>query len=150
MKFEIGIGNSVEELVRLAYMDYLTGVYSRNLLEALRPNLENYECIVTIVDMDRLKSLNDNHGHEIGDKAIQYIANRLQDISCLVFRLGGDEFLLIDFDRDMLNLARELEKVRGISYGSSIKTKATNLKLAMSMADDAMYFQKKNKKKLNL
>ncbi|MDQ3617472.1 MAG: GGDEF domain-containing protein [Pseudomonadota bacterium] len=91
--------NQTEELVRT---DDLTGLYNRRGL-----NLHLQECRaigmpatlgVLLVDCDRFKQVNDDHGHLTGDRVLQSVASILravsgsEDIAC---RLGGDEFCLI-------------------------------------------------------
>jgi diguanylate cyclase (GGDEF)-like protein len=53
---------------------------------------------LVVVDMDDLKKLNDNYGHQVGSAAIQTVANVLNDVvrtSDLVARFGGDEFVMV-------------------------------------------------------
>ena len=52
---------------------------------------------IAVVDIDRFKSINDSHGHPVGDRVLRMIAEVLQDAcpGCLVARLGGEEFVLL-------------------------------------------------------
>ena len=91
--------NQTEELVRT---DELTGLYNRRGLM-----LHMQECRdigmtsalgLVLVDCDRFKQVNDQHGHLIGDRVLQSVASILravvgpEDLAC---RLGGDEFCLV-------------------------------------------------------
>ncbi len=65
---------------------------------------------VLLIDLDGFKYINDNHGHDAGDKVLVEIANRLQSrvrVDEVVGRFGGDEFILLinNLDTDE-NIAR--------------------------------------------
>jgi diguanylate cyclase (GGDEF)-like protein len=85
-------------------LDQLTGVPSRKLLmdRLRRINAEfgsrRRLCAVMLVDLDKFKSLNDTHGHDVGDALLIEVAQRLT--ACVhpadtVARLGGDEFVVV-------------------------------------------------------
>ena len=134
---------TTDELYELAYVDPLTKTYNRNMLEELRDKFDTQELFITMVDMDNLKTINDMQGHDAGDLAICTVASYLKIISHIVFRLGGDEFLLVDqspIDPFLDN----------ISFGLVSKDKDEPLGLAMKRADLFMYDKKKAKKKKEL
>ena len=90
-------------LNRQSITDELTGLVNRRELDRMFPELleeaqtEKQPLSVLMVDIDNFKSINDQHGHSIGDAAIVCVANiltkatRRGDIVC---RWGGDEFFL--------------------------------------------------------
>jgi len=91
--------NQTEELIRT---DDLTGLYNRrgltlHLQETRAAGMADTIGLV-LVDCDRFKQVNDEHGHLAGDRVLQSVANILrsvagtEDIAC---RLGGDEFCLL-------------------------------------------------------
>jgi diguanylate cyclase (GGDEF)-like protein len=110
----------------MAYHDALTGLPNRILLnDRLEMSLvqaERNKSLVGIlyIDFDRFKQINDTLGHDVGDKLLQAVGNRLKE--CLrqqdtVARLGGDEFILllpeISNQEDAGKLAQKLiEKIR--------------------------------------
>ncbi len=92
-----------EQLVWLADHDPLTGLMNRRRFE------EDFQRIVDqaaryrhqggllYLDLDEFKEVNDLSGHQVGDRLLQRVAERLRDItrsSDLLARLGGDEFAL--------------------------------------------------------
>ena len=86
----------------LADHDDLTNLYNRRaLIEYLDGRLEDGRpghVSVLLLDLDRLKTLNDYLGHLSGDRFIQVVAERLRESVgdlCVVGRLGGDEFVVI-------------------------------------------------------
>ena len=95
---------SEEEIKHLAFHDHLTGLPNRRmLLDRLQQALASSarsgrHGALLLIDMDDFKTLNDTHGHIMGDSLLQQVAERLK--SCVregdtVARLGGDEFVLI-------------------------------------------------------
>lgn len=89
---------------RLASSDPLTSLHNRrNILELgeqvlISSNRYQYAVSVLMLDIDNFKAVNDNYGHETGDRVIQYVANvctatlREPDF---VGRVGGEEFLFV-------------------------------------------------------
>ncbi|MCL7748944.1 EAL domain-containing protein [Halalkalibacter alkaliphilus] len=97
-----------EEIQKMAYHDYLTGLPNRFMLEKNFSNVirEHEELAILFIDLDRFKVINDNMGHHVGDLLIKEVTKRLK--SCLadndfLFRQGGDEFIII-----LTNANREL------------------------------------------
>jgi diguanylate cyclase (GGDEF)-like protein len=84
------------ELWWAASHDELTGLANRRLFCTLAPPLlsSGRPAAVIVVDLNGFKPINDTLGHEIGDRVLQIIAQRM--VSCagheVVARLGGDEF----------------------------------------------------------
>ncbi|MBV9953415.1 MAG: GGDEF domain-containing protein [Acidimicrobiia bacterium] len=91
------------ELHRLATTDALTSLANRRhfLEEADRcfeDRLDAAEVAAIFVDVDHFKTINDAHGHAVGDAVLAWIANELRRIvraSDLVGRYGGDEFVIV-------------------------------------------------------
>jgi len=86
-----------KHLVYLSETDAMTGLKNRgsgekNISDLMEHGTEGMFCLL---DADKFKSINDNFGHEVGDKVIKAIANCLKKSfrnSDVVMRLGGDEF----------------------------------------------------------
>ncbi|WP_413306788.1 EAL domain-containing protein [Bacillus sp. 1P10SD] len=98
-----------ETIRHLAYHDYLTGLPNRNLLDNhLSKELDltvyqNRKLAVLFIDLDRFKAINDTFGHSVGDLLLKEVAKRLKSSVLekdLVFRQGGDEFIVILDDAD--------------------------------------------------
>ncbi|HRP23177.1 EAL domain-containing protein [Thauera sp.] len=111
-----------EELNRIAYFDPLTGAPNRRLLDdRLRQAIAHARRTgkalgVCVIDLDGFKPINDQYGHEAGDRLLVEIVDRLNGLlraSDTVARLGGDEFVLLLEDMDgTAVLARVLEAIR--------------------------------------
>lgn len=102
---DLSVHKEAEEAIhRLAFYDPLTDLPNRRLLHErlhllLNKNARNQNYgAAMLVDLDNFKSINDTKGHEIGDRLLVEVANRLK--SCVrqgdvVARLGGDEFVIM-------------------------------------------------------
>lgn len=91
-------------LQKRAFADGLTGLLNRQALDRMLPRelaaAERQEQPLTLVmiDVDRLKPINDTLGHAAGDRALKSVADAISGSlrqSDLAFRLGGDEFMLL-------------------------------------------------------
>jgi diguanylate cyclase (GGDEF)-like protein len=85
-----------DELQRLAETDSLTGVFNRRgFVARAEAALTEGEAALVLLDIDRFKAINDNHGHEAGDRALIAVASTLTVAlprgGC-AGRLGGEEF----------------------------------------------------------
>ncbi|WP_051305052.1 histidine kinase N-terminal 7TM domain-containing diguanylate cyclase [Chitinilyticum litopenaei] len=87
-----------------AIRDALTGLYNRRFLEEVAPSLlagaqrSGQALAVVMLDLDFFKRINDEHGHAAGDAVLVHLARLLQGAirqSDFLFRLGGEEFLLL-------------------------------------------------------
>lgn len=92
------------QLQRLATLDGLTGVFNRRALmeqgEQLFDLARRYQWDLSVVmlDADHFKSINDNHGHHVGDEVLKLLAGRTGAIlrsTDILGRLGGEEFGII-------------------------------------------------------
>lgn len=103
------LGQQQRYLRELAIRDPLTGLFNRLLLETfldralLLAERNANEVSLIMVDVDRFKSINDSYGHEAGDRVLRklgrLLVNRVRR-SDVVFRLGGEEFLVLLADTD--------------------------------------------------
>lgn len=123
--------------------DPLTRLFNRRYLDTvLRHETEcslknNLTFGLVMVDIDFFKKINDTHGHNSGDKVLSQLANILsQQVRAgdFVFRLGGEEFLVVLSDVNDIVLARIGEKVRAeIEKTEFIIAKDTNLAVTVSV-----------------
>lgn len=92
------------QLEHIAHHDALTGLPNRLLLSdrlhqgMAQAKRRNEKLVVAYLDLDGFKTINDNHGHEIGDKLLVALAAHMRHIlreSDTLARLGGDEFVAV-------------------------------------------------------
>ena len=96
----LGSLRTLESSRQEASTDGLTGLPNRRTLEAEVADLleAGTPFVMVLADLDKFKRLNDNFGHEVGDKALQLFAGVLRDNvrgNDVVARLGGEEFVLV-------------------------------------------------------
>ncbi len=143
---------SQRHVTQLARFDSLTKLANRfqmaewleKILQA--PRLENRNCAVFLLDLDRFKQVNDTMGHPAGDALLKQVADRLRSTVAdlgRVGRLGGDEFQVIlpgPTPRDTLtNLARLI--VEHLSQPYSIEGSRVTIGVSIGIAlcpDDGM------------
>jgi diguanylate cyclase (GGDEF)-like protein/PAS domain S-box-containing protein len=158
------------ELERLASRDSLSGCLNRRAFferyERLFSNAQRSSAQLTCImaDIDKFKSINDNHGHAVGDQVIKEFARILQDEvrgSDLVARYGGEEFCIVLVGTDLGTAGRLADRIRirveqfcgkataiadmrvTASFGvSSIKLGAINAAAMVDQADQALYVAK--------
>ncbi len=104
---------------QMAMIDVLTGVSSRRRLEDVLDRelglaRRGRPVSVILLDLDRFKSVNDRHGHEVGDDVLRSVARVLQQVARLsdvIGRWGGEEFLVICTDTDLEGAMRLAERL---------------------------------------
>ena len=117
---------SKEKLEYEATHDPLTGLYNRRGYEFLLNNVDIYTSAFLLIDLDKFKSINDNYGHDVGDKALTKVAKilhksfRAQDYVC---RIGGDEFAVIMIHAESQLTGRIQNKIREINEQLKIANK---------------------------
>ncbi|MGG4095614.1 bifunctional diguanylate cyclase/phosphodiesterase [Paenibacillus lautus] len=86
-------------LEKLAYQDTITGLPNRNEMNRFfGANPETEKITILFLDLDQFKAINDTLGHNVGDLLVQEVGKRLRQFirgGQQVFRIGGDEFLVI-------------------------------------------------------
>jgi diguanylate cyclase (GGDEF)-like protein len=152
--------------------DPLTGTLNRRGFEQKISGLfdedgnAKKELAVASIDMDGLKYINDNFGHNSGDEAIKEIANILDGAlnpDEFVARMGGDEFAAVIVLSEVGRVGKFIRSVRsnikkinqsgkyefeiGASIGTCDLNKWRDVPECMNKADKAMYLEKKAKNK---
>ena len=146
--------------------DDLTGLYNKGKFNEMKRTLFGKMQTLAVFNMDvnNLKQMNDNYGHEAGDRLIRKAAESLKRIEArniIPFRVGGDEFIVvaIHVDSDAAEKIRkdweeglaELNRKDGdiyceIACGFAFGEKGFNMDEVFAEADRLMYEDKKAKK----
>ena len=129
-----------ENRAKLLY-DALTGVYSRIAYdERIQQELARWTRYETpfsyvILDIDHFKRINDTYGHNAGDKALKLVAQLMTTYvrqSDYVFRIGGEEFVLLLTSTAQENAGKLVEKMRAGIAASSFHFKGEPVTLTLS------------------
>ena len=160
-------------MTQLAFKDALTHVNSKVAYEKMKENLqdsinkEKAEFAIVMIDVNNLKAINDNYGHDCGDK---YIFGSCHIICGIykhspVYRIGGDEFLVLLRNSDYENrdaLLKETEEAfkksmndtsvepwerYSAAFGMSEYQKGDDVDTVFKRADENMYQYKVELKK---
>jgi diguanylate cyclase (GGDEF)-like protein/PAS domain S-box-containing protein len=161
-----------EEIREMSLRDWLTGLHNRRGFVTLAEqqfkasNRTKTQLQLVFTDVDGLKWINDNLGHEEGDKALIDTAQILRQTfreSDIIARLGGDEFAILAIDTadsnpeafakrlqqnlDACNAKQGCRYKLAMSWGAAIYDPESPLSLdeLMSSADELMYAQKRSK-----
>ncbi len=164
-----------DQLELLVQMDPLTEALNRHAFHSLlrRPEGGHSDAVtsgsVAVLDIDNLKPINDTWGHTVGDKAIRAVARAMRSLvraDDMLFRWGGDEFLVLMFKLPQPEANRRIEKLNKIlaencerwigqpvnvtvSFGVVGFTSLADLGQAIEQADKAMYAQRNRVRNVN-
>lgn len=168
IELAITIADLFQAVKEQAITDGMTGLYNRRYFEefikkeAIRAERQNQKFTVIGLDLDHLKQINDNYGHNYGDIAIKTIAEVLKNNARsidIAARLGGEEFNLILPGVDSAGgciaaerirkaiAAVELEKIGHITASLGVATyleHSDDIEELMEITDRAMYESKRN------
>jgi diguanylate cyclase len=157
-----------QKAYEMALIDPLTKVYNRNMLETLNEHRKFHpDCIsFAMIDIDDFKIINDNYGHQKGDKILRMLGELIKknirtDDICV--RYGGEEFLLAFKNTDNETALKILERIKSsfceqifyrdgkeifctISVGLALGDKDEDNESIISNADKALYQAKRNGK----
>jgi two-component system cell cycle response regulator len=142
--------SNVKQSIEMAVTDALTGLYNRRFMEkqlsALTVNAANRgkPLSLLVIDVDYFKSINDNHGHDVGDRVLQELAARLKeglrnlDMPC---RTGGEEFIAVLPDTDKTVALRVGERIRKLIGAKPFNAGAKNGPLTITVSIGVASFE---------
>jgi len=150
----MSLRNENQQLSHLANRDRLTGVLNRGAFDdALAAGVsaaarEHSSVALLMIDLDRFKSINDDHGHPVGDEVLRHTTRLFH--TCIkppaeVFRYGGDEFVVLIPAADEVKVETVVTAIRreigNHPYQIGTKNIATTVSIGVAWAcwpDQAM------------
>ena len=144
----------------MANVDTLTGLMNRQSYYNDINTRGNISAVLSI-DMNNLKYLNDNYGHDAGDRALATIAGvfvKEAKYHATIYRVGGDEFSIFYYDlkedevlERINSMKEELAKTSyTCAFGYAMKEDNLSTKDIINIADMRMYKDKKKMKEESL
>lgn len=138
----------------MSTVDSLTGLRNRRAIE----NVNEYDSVI-MGDVDLFKNINDNYGHDTGDKVLKLISDVLKNLvrdGDLVLRWGGEEFIILLKNCSLINAFNKASELRvavsalseklgfniTMSFGVSEIRDNADVQTVVSEADKAMYESK--------
>lgn len=159
-----------QQILAKAERDPLTGLFNRegfkNVYDRYHKSGEDGTYMISILDFDNFKQVNDSLGHAGGDEALKLLAKEMQDVfgaDGITVRFGGDEFLvympMIESREKVKVLMQTLvkrmnrtmdyegEKIElSISFGAVLAERTEDVKDALKRADEVLYALKRTGK----
>ncbi len=161
----------IQQLETKANIDPLTQLPNRNVLDEVIPDIlreikeQAHDVCLCVIDVDHFKAINDNYGHQSGDKVLKSLSSifvsylRKPD---MVLRIGGEEFLIILHDAKLVHAKDIIDRLCRviadipfevadmkhiqvtISGGVTVCQNDENFNSMLTRADDALYQAKQN------
>ncbi len=148
--------------------DTLTRLYNRAAYEKMANKLEGRkQYSIVVMDINNFKEINDTYGHDFGDAVLKKVATVITksfDTRCTCYRVGGDEFYIVDSATDLVILERQLKSMTNnlekerqndsrlptVAFGYSIYKgeKGIGYKEVFKEADNQMYYFKRIQKNM--
>ncbi len=131
-----------ETLEHAALTDGLTGMQNRRYFDdALREYLGEFRRIgkpvgLLLLDLDHFKTVNDTHGHDVGDEVLRVVAGCLREFTRyhdVVARLGGEEFAVVAPNMDTDMLIKLAERIRKAIAALTVTTGNIRLRVTTSV-----------------
>lgn len=131
-----------------AMLDFLTGVLNRGAIRSHIERTWRQACredktyALLIIDIDNFKSLNDRHGHHVGDACLAHVAEALSERARrpldAVGRWGGDEFVAVWYDIDPARFSQVLKELPGAVSGFNDKPENAKLTVKPTLSGGAV------------
>lgn len=145
----VSLRAEIADLSEQMRIDPLTNLYNvRHLRSCLELEMERtrrtgHSTAIIMVDLDHFKKVNDNYGHEVGNRALQSTAEVLQtstrqlDICC---RYGGEEFTVILPSTDLLTAVQVAERIREAIEQTPLLVNGEDIGLTASLGVDVFSY----------
>ena len=129
------------QLEKLALTDPLTGCYNRRCFyERYLHAPHDKDVLVILLDIDYFKKINDEFGHGGGDAVLVQFALRLQQSGAPVFRMGGEEFMILEFAGSLADQQAMLDKTLKLISAQEFDLGVQKLRVTTSIGAACFYY----------
>lgn len=132
----------VKKIESIAIRDELTNLHTMRFLKEITPSILSKQqrekdllLAAIFIDIDHFKNVNDNYGHDYGDKVLAQVAKVMMDITRpndLCVRFGGEEFLFIGSFESKESIVLVAERIRAETAKLVFKHKDTDFSITLS------------------
>ncbi len=131
----------LERAQQQAVSDPLTGLPNRRALDGVlsreiaRARRHKTQLCVALLDIDHFKKINDTHGHDIGDRALQHLADTIRAAvreTDVLARLGGEEFVLVLPDTPLVGAEFTMNRLLRTAQGTPLVVNDKQVVVAFS------------------
>lgn len=134
VRLEQSLREAQAEIQKLSITDPLGEIFNRRYLndqlihEVERARRYGHPLSAVMADLDLFKSINDAHGHQVGDDVLRAFVDlsklSVRKASDWIARYGGEEFVVVLPETDLQGAARTAEKIRGCCASTPVETEA--------------------------
>jgi len=132
----------IRKLLQHAHFDPLTDLYNRRAFFEITSKMlkyaqqQHFPVCIAMMDIDNFKSINDTHGHNVGDEVLVAIAGRLRSAlneKDIIGRYGGEEFVVLLTDATPEQGLKVCERLRRAIADTPIQSAGAELKATVSV-----------------
>jgi two-component system cell cycle response regulator len=141
-RYQDRLRTNYQHSLAMAITDSLTGLYNRRYLMAHAAKLMDRAVAASkplallLIDVDHFKSVNDRHGHAVGDEVLRHVAERMRlNLRTVdtVARYGGEEFVVLMPDTPLHLAEMVAERLRKAVADTAVVTPAGSLSVTISL-----------------
>jgi diguanylate cyclase (GGDEF)-like protein len=146
----VELRRQLQSLAEQARTDALTGLYNYRYLQEILPlemertRRSGHPLAVILLDIDHFKRFNDTWGHELGNQALQQVAQQIRltlrklDLAC---RYGGEEFVILLPNTDLRQALGVAERLRENIANNPLQTPGEIIPLSASLGVDEFHMR---------
>lgn len=126
------VNSNRKQMKARSFKDNLTQLHNRHYVDVVKPDFEaNADAHIALIDIDHFKAINDQYGHNTGDRVLREVSYLLKQSireNDVLVRYGGEEFLLLFNSRSTYAAHQTLDRLR-----ERVATKQASIRTSISI-----------------